>query len=323
MANCCGGVLAAEVSKTGGLGLVGHANTLESLKVEVEKGRDYLGLKDDDSLPFGIGLVLWKLEPPEISSEKAESLSSSFLTYVASLSAHSIWLSFSPHLEDWVKRFRQVEKEQGSPGRRAFVFVMAARTEDTLAARNWPEVDVVVAQGTDAGGHGPSHEMGLPLSELLEKVSPHYEPGTSPLLLAAGGLSSASSISRVLSTYPSVAGVVAGTAFTVATESLWSRSQKELVVSTQSAQETDRGLEWDEIRNQLGWERGIDGRAIRNKTRGRTESLYASPNFERGDGPDLDQVGTWAGTGVGDVRSIRRAAEILEDLASGISKPVV
>jgi nitronate monooxygenase len=172
---------------------------------------------------------------------------------------------------------------------------MATRTEDTLSAQDWDGVDAVVAQGTDAGGHGPSHELGLPLDKLLEKVSPRYTPATRPFLLAAGGLSSATSISNVLINYPSVAGVVAGTAFTVATESLWSKPQKELVVKTNSADETDRGLEWDEIRNQLGWEKGVDGRAIRNKTRGREESLYLEKGLEKGEGPNLDEVGTWAG----------------------------
>ncbi|GAA5964222.1 hypothetical protein JCM3765_002775 [Sporobolomyces pararoseus] len=315
MANCCGGVLAAEVSKSGGLGLAGHANSLENLKIEVEKGRKHLGLKEDDPLPFGVGLVLWKLEPPEISSDKAESLSTSFLSYVASLSAHSVWLSFSPQLESWVKRYREVEGREGK-GSKAFVFVMATRTEDTLAARDWSGVDAVVAQGTDAGGHGPSHELGLPLSQLLDKVSPRYPPGSRPFLLAAGGLSSPTSVSGILSSYPSVAGVVSGTAFTVATESLWSKPQKELVVKTSSAEETDRGLEWDEIRGQLGWEKGVDGRAIRNKTRGRAESLYGDGKLDKGDGPNLDEVGTWAGTGVGDVKGIKPAAEILRELAS-------
>ncbi|GAA5902244.1 nitronate monooxygenase [Sporobolomyces salmoneus] len=317
MANCCGGVLAAEVSKAGGLGLVGHANTLENLKIEVEKGRKHLGLKDDDPLPFGVGLVLWKLETPEVTQAEAGSLSSSFLSYVVSLSAHSVWLAFSPRLEEWVKRYRQTEAKEGKR-KEAFVLVMTSRTEDTLAARDWEGVDAVVAQGTDAGGHGPGHKMGLPLADLLEKVLPRYPPTTRPFLLAAGGLSSSDSISNVLSKYPSVAGVVAGTAFTVADESLWARPQKELVVQTKSAEETDRGLEWDEIRNQLGWEKGIDGRAIRNKTRGREQSLYADGKLEKGLGPNLDEVGVWAGTGVGDVKSIKPAAEILRDLVSNL-----
>lgn len=96
---------------------------------------------------FGVGLVLWKLEEPELSSaSEAESLSSSFLSYVASISPHSVWLSFSPRLENWVKRYRNVEQEEGK-GKRAFVMVMASRTEDTIAASKWEGVDGVVAQG--------------------------------------------------------------------------------------------------------------------------------------------------------------------------------
>ncbi|GAA5941330.1 putative nitronate monooxygenase [Sporobolomyces koalae] len=314
MANCCGGVLAAEVSKAGGLGLVGHAASLEVLQKEVDKGREHLGLNDTQALPFGVGLVLWKIEEPEVTRAEAATLSSSFLEYVATTPFHSIWLSFSPHLEEWVTSYRQAEARVGT-GKRAFVFVMASRTEDTIAASEWYGVDAVVAQGTEAGGHGPSHELGMPLDKLLDKVSPHFSPSKSPFLLAAGGLSSATSIAAVVTRYPSVAGIVVGTAFTVATESLWTTSQKELVCRTVSADETDRGLEWDKIRNAMGWPAGVDGRAIRNRTRGRQDSVYGQQG-KQGDGPNLDEVGTWAGTGVGEVRSIKPAAEILHDLAS-------
>ncbi|GAA5830495.1 hypothetical protein JCM3766R1_002742 [Sporobolomyces carnicolor] len=315
MANCCGGVLAAEVSRAGGLGLVGHANSLENLEAEVEKGRKHLGLKQGDPLPFGVGLVLWKLESPQVSPAEAASLSASFLDYVASLSAHSVWLAFSPNLRDWVARYRAAEARQ-SHGKRSIVFVMGTSAENTAAAREWVGIDVVVAQGTDAGGHGPGHDMGLPLEKLLHEVAPRFPSESRPFLVAAGGLSSATSISTLLSRHPNVAGVVTGTAFTVATESLWAKPQKELVVRTASAAETDRGLEWDEIRNQMGWEKGIDGRAIRNRTRGRDESVYADGKLDKGEGPNLDEVGVWAGTGVGDVQAIKPAAEILRDLVS-------
>ncbi|GAA5845853.1 hypothetical protein JCM5353_003350, partial [Sporobolomyces roseus] len=287
--------------------------SLDNLKSEVEKGRKHLGLNENDSLPFGVGLLLWRLEPPELSSSEADSLSSSFLSYAVSIAPHSVWLSFSPQLEIWVKKYRKVEEEEGK-GKRAFVMIMASRTEDTVAASKWDGVDVVVAQGTEAGGHGPSHDLGQPLDELLAAVSPHYPPSTPPYLLAAGGLSSSSSISSILSKFPSVSGVVTGTAFTVSTESLWSNPQKELVIRTKSGEETDRGLEWDQVRNAMGWPKGVDGRAIRNKTRGRKDTVVEQS--KKGDGPNLDEVGTWAGTGVGDVNSIKPAAEILKDLVS-------
>lgn len=217
-----------------------------------------------------------------------------------------------------MKRYRKVEEEEGK-GKRAFVMVMASRTEDTVAASKWDGVDVVVAQGgcygpkrkrwlsayeslfpffllltgTEAGGHGPSHDLGQPLDELLASVSPHYPPSTPPFLLAAGGLSSSCSISSILSKFPSVSGVVTGTAFTVSTESLWSNPQKELVIRTKSGEETDRGLEWDQVRNAMGWPEGVDGRAIRNKTRGRKDTVVEES--KKGDGPNLDEVGTWAG----------------------------
>ncbi|GAA5822048.1 hypothetical protein JCM10212_003719 [Sporobolomyces blumeae] len=318
MAANAGGELAAAVCRAGGLGLIGAGHVgVDQLKAEVAKGRQALGMSDDDPVPWGVGLYLWKMEAPHLSEPDAESTSSAFLSYVVSISPHSVWLAFSPDLEAWVRRYRAVEASQGPGKRKAFVFVMASRTQDTVAARTWPGVDVVVAQGTEAGGHGPGHDLGLPLDELLDDVSSEYPAtGPRPYLVAAGGLSSASSVSRTLKRFPHVAGVVSGTAFTVATESLWPRAQKELVVRTPEGG-TARGLEWDEVRNALGWPRGVDGRAIKNSTNGTDGTVRIDEGIEGTEGgPDLDVVGTWAGTGVGDVRAIRPAAEILADLVS-------
>jgi nitronate monooxygenase len=173
---------------------------------------------------------------------------------------------------------------------------MTARTEDTIAASKWEGVDAVVAQGTEAGGHGPSHDLGLPLERLLEKVSPHYQRTKRPFLLAAGGISSSSKIKEVFEKFEQVAGIVVGTGFTVAEESLWSKGQKKLVVETKGGEETDRGMEWDEVRGSMGWPEGVDGRAIRNRTRGREGTVYGGDlEGEKGEGPDLDEVGVWAG----------------------------
>lgn len=57
-----------------------------------------------------------------------------------------------------------------------------------------------------------------------------------------------------------------GTALCVASESLLPQKQKELLVRTNTADATDRGLAWDLARGTNGWPAGVDGRAVRNLT---------------------------------------------------------
>ncbi|GAA5970911.1 hypothetical protein JCM21900_000568 [Sporobolomyces salmonicolor] len=321
MAGVAGGELAAEVCKAGGLGFVGAGHLgLDNLDSEVEKGRKVLGLDAGAELPFGVGLILWRLEQPHLDPPSAASTSDGFLSYIVKSKARAVWFAFSPDLESWVKRFREIECDIAAKkgrSRRVAVFIMVQTEEMALKAKDWAGVDVIIAQGTDAGGHGPSLDAGKPLFTLLSRLAPHFLSASPPFLLAAGGLSSPALVSHALSI--GAAACVSGTSLQVAKESLLPQKQKDLVVRTEGGQATERGLTWDRARRTVGWPDWVNGRAIKNLT---SEEVLETPEAQSArykqavEEGDVDRVVTWAGTGVGFVNAIRPAREIVADLAS-------
>jgi hypothetical protein len=64
---------------------------------------------------LGIGLVLWRLEPPFLTTSPSEitSFGDAYLRYILfGARARYIWLSFSHgKLEEWVKRVKKMEEE--------------------------------------------------------------------------------------------------------------------------------------------------------------------------------------------------------------------
>ncbi|GAA5837680.1 hypothetical protein JCM11251_002294 [Rhodosporidiobolus azoricus] len=330
MAGVAGGTLAAEVYEAGGVGFIGGGHRpLDNLKEEVGKARDVLGLSDTDELPLGVGLILWRLESPCLNGPAAEikaqgDLWLRYLLFVARV--RYLWLSFSNRgtegLEEWVQRVRETEQlgprkeleKERERKERVRVMVMVQSEQAGKRARDW-DVDAVVAQGTESGGHGPTSEAGSPLLPLLKSLAPLYPADSSPFLLAAGGLSSPSAISTALSSGASAA--VVGTSFEVAEESLLPQPQKEFLVASTGGS-TSRGIRWDIARDGANtWPEGVDGRALTNITSEEEEvdAAVAAERYKQAvQEKDVTRLVTWAGTGVGDVTSIRPAKDILRSL---------
>ncbi|BGP35836.1 hypothetical protein JCM10296v2_007688 [Rhodotorula toruloides] len=327
MAAVAGGVLAAEVHQAGGVGFIGGGHTpLENLKQEVQKARETLSLPPDADLPVGIGLILWRLEAPHLSPSLAASEPDTWLRYILhEARASAVWLSFTNgSLGEWVERVRRVEKEGKGRRERVRVVAMVQTEEAARELLSVEGVDAIVAQGTESGGHGPTASVGSPLSALLTTLSPLFSPSSPPFLLAAGGLASPLSVSSALAISP-VAGVVPGTALSVASSSLLPVVQKELLVRTSGGDQTTRGLRWDEARGTDGWPGWCDGRGVRNLTSDGPEEekgLTREEKVERyaravREG-DVERVVTWAGTGVGDVKRVAAARELVQDLMSSV-----
>jgi nitronate monooxygenase len=282
------------------------------------------------SYSVGIGLVLWCLEPPFRTTSPSDitSVQDSFLRYILfGARARFIWLSFSHgKLEEWVKRVRKMEEEgpkgEGEQARKEKikVFVMVQSEEMGKEVREW-EVDAVVAQGafffpsflcffpplmsltnlplvgTEAGGHGPTYEVGLPLHDLITRLSPLYPSASPPFLLAAGGIASPSTVTAALSS--GAAAVVCGTALSAAAESLLPQPQKENLLRVDSGDKTTKSLNWDIARDGKNyWPGGVDGRAVKNLTSeeelgdpAKAKERYAVAVKEK----DLNRIATWAG----------------------------
>lgn len=118
-----------------------------------------------------------------------------------------------------------------------------------------------VGVGIEAGGHGSS--TALPLFTLLPLVRDSLSSlGSRPLIVAAGGLATGDQIASIL--VLGADGVVLGTRFTLSPESLCSEAQRKALIAADSTLSV-RTMAFDHVRGTLGWPKGIDGRALRNR----------------------------------------------------------
>ncbi|KAL8284000.1 hypothetical protein RQP46_005113 [Phenoliferia psychrophenolica] len=315
MAGVAGGRMAAATSKGGGLGLMGFMEG-EQLAKEVAIARSELGLNADDALPIGFGVLGFRIETPATKAAP----------YLRSLVAQrpaAIWLSFGRRLEEHIGSIRAAEKEFGV---KVPVIVMVGTVELGVEVAKWG-ADVIVAQGTESGGHGNMHSTGLPLLTLLPALSSALTLlPTRPLVLAAGGISHASQIEPLLQAGAS--GVVIGTALLASPESLYSPAHKRRVLAAVEG-EAVRTLIFDRINGfdgEKGYGIGIDGRALKNEIvegeeKGEGfEQLKVAYEAAKGNDEEMKRIVIWAGVGVGLVNSEESTETIVrrigEDLAA-------
>ena len=156
MGGVAGGGLAAAVSRAGGLGMVGIGSTGSVALLDKQlRNLSELGR------PFGIGLVDW------VVANEPQLLEAAIAAKPALLS-----VSFGDNWS-WVQR------AQGAG------LVAATQVGDLHGAQCAAEagVDVVIARGAEAGGHGEPSVGTLPLlAAVLDQISVP--------VLAAGGISS-------------------------------------------------------------------------------------------------------------------------------------
>lgn len=281
------GRLARAVTEGGGLGMLGVGST-DGVDLVAQQGPV---ASDGGRLPFGIGLMAWALEHrPELLD--------------AAIGARPTLVSIS----------------FGSPA--AYVgplhdagIVVAAQAQDLRGAVVAAEagVDVVVAQGTEAGGH--TGEVGtLPLLQrLLEDLEVP--------VVAAGGIATPRGLAAVLAA--GAAGAWVGTCLLACPEAT-GRSEARAKVLAATETDTVRTRVFD-IAQGIPWPERFAGRALRNRfseawadreaelAGDEAAAAQLSAAKERG---DYDVAYVYAGQAVGLVESSRPAAEVIRDLGA-------
>jgi nitronate monooxygenase len=277
MAGVSGGALAAAVSAAGGLGLVGFAaGPPEQLRAELE-------IAAAPGRPYGVGLLAWLLPDND-----------ALLDVALDSDAALVSLSFGPYAR-YVERVHAAGK----------LVVTQAGTLDDARAALAIGVDVIVARGSEGGGHGRNDVATLPLLQaILDAVDVP--------VLAAGGIGTGRGVAAVLAA--GAAGAWVGTAFTVATEAATPDAGKKAVAAAGLADTTYTTVL--DIGRGAAWPAEFGGRALRHpyaeKWHGREDELRAAP--EPIDGPV-----TWAGQAAGLVGAPRTAADIVATLATAES----
>lgn len=279
MGGRAGGELAGEVSKAGGLGMLGAArySTPDWVAAESAVARERGGR-------VGVGLMTWSLDADD-----------SLLDAALAQRPALVSLSFGDPAP-YVGRVHAA----GIP------VVSQVNTLDDLRIAERAGVDAVVAQGGEAGGH--TGRIGtLPLlQELLD--------ATDLPVLAAGGIGTGRGLAAVLAA--GAQGAVIGTALLASPETIGPAYARDAVVAAGSADTVYTSV-FDRARHQP-WPPRWGGRAIANDFTRDFHGVDAPDSrLEEAYDPDDARRGVvYAGEAVGLVHGARPAGEIVRQIAT-------
>lgn len=284
MGSASGSALARAVSAAGGFGIVGGAYADPAWIRRELDGVDLSGL--------GVGFITWRLKGREAVFHD-----------VLARKPKALFLSFgdpSPYVE--------AVKAAGCLLICQVQTVQDAREAARLGA------DVIVAQGSEAGGHGGARGTIALVPAVVDAVAP--KP-----VVAAGGLGDGRGIAAALML--GAQGALVGTRFMAATESLINPRWKARLVEA-GGDDTLRTRIFDIVRG-IPWPAPFTGRALKNAFTARWHGHEAE--LERDIAaqlPDYDQAVreqnheialAWAGEAVDFVRRVEPAAQVLAALA--------
>ncbi|WP_283805989.1 NAD(P)H-dependent flavin oxidoreductase [Bradyrhizobium brasilense] len=279
-----GARLVTAVSAAGGLGILGGGyGDRPWLEQETAKLRK-------STTPFGIGFITWSMaKQPEV------------LDVALAAQPRAIMLSFGDP-----KPFGPRIKQAGAR--------LICQVQDEEMAQDALDAgaDVLVAQGTEAGGHGASRTTLDVVPAIVDLAA-----GRVPVV-AAGGIADGRGLAAMLMLGAS--GVLLGTRFYASQEAEIADEAKRRVCAAKSG-ETVRGIVFDLSRNNV-WPAPFNGRCLVNdhvqRWTGREVELlqnvkkvvadYAEAKA-RG---DFDVAAVIAGEAVGLIHDVPPAAEIVD-----------
>ena len=203
----------------------------------------------------------------------------------------------------------------------------SAESADTAKRMVDLGVDVIVAQGWEAGGHVRGEVATLPLIPVVvDAVKPVP-------VVAAGGIADGRGLAAALCLGASGAWI--GTRFLAATEAAIHPRYRELILG---AKETDtvftmifdggwpdaphRALRnktfdaWEEAGRPASGSRPGEGEGIGRQASGKNVARYQSYTPGAGAEGDIDAMSLWAGQGVGLVDRVQPAAAIVEEIVA-------
>jgi len=283
MGGVAGGHLAATVSNAGGLGLVGGGYGDPSwLRTELTR------VKGEARRPWGVGLITWSIDL-------------SVLELALSHRPEALMLSFGDP-----RPFAPAVKSAGCK-----LICQVQGLEEARLARE-AEADIIVAQGTEGGGHGGGRAT-LPLV-------PAVADAVAPIpVLAAGGIADGRGLAAALML--GAHGALIGTRFYATPEALGHEAAKQSIVAAHG-DETARTRVFDIVRG-YAWPPMYTGRALRNRFMdrwdGRETELEVAMEAERAAYQaaaakgDCGTAVVWAGEAVDLIKSVEGAAALVAD----------
>lgn len=284
MGSVAGGRLAAAVTEAGGLGLIGGGYGDEAwLRREFAAA---------GNTRVGCGFITWSLA-------KEPRLLDLALTHRPA----ALMLSFGDP-KAFAERIRSA----------ATVLICQVQSRDHALQALDAGAEIIIAQGTEAGGHGGGRST-LPLVSALVDLVARRAPET--IVVAAGGIADGRGLAAALAL--GAEGALVGTRFYATIEALGHQTAKARIAAA-SGEETVRTSVFDIVRG-YDWPDCITGRALRNDFtkhwHGRESALATAVNGERrryqaaAAVGDVDTIVVFAGEGMDLIEDIPPAGEIV------------
>lgn len=289
MGGVSGGRLAAAVSNAGGLGLVGGGYG------DLKWLREQLFLVGNECRgAWGVGFITWSIDQRAIEVALEHE-------------PHAVMLSFGDP-KPYARLIRSMRCK------------LICQVQDLDGARMAQEAgaDIIVAQGSEAGGHGASRATFPLVPAVVDAVAP------TPVL-AAGGIADGRGLAAALML--GADGALIGTRFYASVEALGSGRAKQRIVEAHGHQ-TARTRVFDIVRR-LAWPEANTGRALSNRFlerwEGREAELAAALDaehpayLEAARNADTDTAVVWAGEVVDLVKDVERAATLVARIGTEAS----
>ncbi|GAM82340.1 hypothetical protein ANO11243_003190 [Dothideomycetidae sp. 11243] len=302
----------------GGLGFIGAGNDVSQLAAELDRTRQLLhdvGPTHGDTIPVGVGLLLWGLEVGQVTSIIAD----------PTRRPAAVWL-FAPRqmsdLSAWSEGIRDATDCSTK------IWIQIGTAAEAVAALEYARPDVLVVQSQDAGGHGLTKGAGL--IPLLPEVIAAVEQAAAsrgqscPSFIAAGGIMDGTCAAAALAL--GAHGVCLGTKLLATPEANLADGYRQAVIRAKDGGvSTVRSHVYDTLRGTTSWPDRYGGRGVINASywdfeegmdMEHNKSLY-NKALEQGDegwDENRGRLTTYAGTGVGLVTRLQPAAEIVAEM---------
>ena len=309
--------LAIEISATGGFGFIGAGDALEKLDGWLQDAADLIAKKPDlaeiyrrtNILPIGVGFFNWA---PAESIDK-------LIEAVKKFKPAAVWQFGAFTNAEYANIAQRVREASNGVTK---VWIQVGSAADAVEVVEKAQPDVLVVQGTDAGGHGL--ETGASIMTLLLEVQDQMQAGgqQKPHLIAAGGIVDGRGTAAAMTLGAN--GVCLGTRFLASEEATIARGyQQDIIRASDGGVSTARTKVYDQLRGTTAWPKSYNARGILNQSFHDSKTLSFEENkrmyddaVEKGDlGWGVEgRMTTYAGTGVGLIKEVKKAGDIVREI---------
>ncbi len=306
--------LAVAVSEAQGIGFLGPGAKPTDMEKDLKEAKELCyesaplrKVLESGTLPIGTGFQTWAGDLTIASS------------LIKAYKPAAAWLFAPRHgqteIDDWVKGLREASNQTQ-------IWVQVASVKDAVATVCSQHVpDVLVIQGSDAGGH--SLLKGAGIMTLLPEVADmlrDFHPELKIPLVAAGGISDGRGLAAAL--VAGASAVAMGTRFLASREArINPEYQQHIIDASDGGQATVRTQLYNHLRGTTNWPKPFDARGLINQSwRDHETGMSFEQNKALHDETlkiggnrwgSSGRVATYAGTGIGLIKRVESANDLV------------